>query len=145
MPRIATRAIIMHDDRLLVVNAWKGSTRLWCAPGGGVENQSSLPENLRREVMEECGLDVNVGQAVLVNEFYDPRSKFHQVEVFFRCDVVSGDVSNEWLDPEGVVFHRKWVTRDELAQLPVKPDSLGVVAWDRPEGVTYDPLEPIAH
>ena len=55
-PRLATRAIVLHDNRLLLVNAWKGRSHLWCAPGGGVEAHSSLPDNLIREVMEECGL-----------------------------------------------------------------------------------------
>ena len=56
-----------------------------CAPGGGAEVGSSLPQNLIREVYEETGLHVEVGAPALVNEFHDPKSGYHQVEVFFRC------------------------------------------------------------
>ncbi len=59
--RLATRAIILHDDRLLLVNAWKGRDHLWCAPGGGAEVHQSLPENLRREVYEETGRELYMG------------------------------------------------------------------------------------
>jgi len=55
-PRIAVRAIIVEDGRLLMVNAWPdGRSPLMCAPGGGVEVGSSLPDNLTREVFEETG------------------------------------------------------------------------------------------
>ena len=61
-PRLAARALILHDDRLLLVNAYGGGiSDLWCAPGGGVERGTSLPANLIREVHEETGLTVAVG------------------------------------------------------------------------------------
>ena len=55
-PRVATRALILHQGRLLLVNAYPGGrSDLWCAPGGGAEPGQSLPTNLMREVMEETG------------------------------------------------------------------------------------------
>jgi hypothetical protein len=59
--------------------------------------------------------------------------------VFFRCRVAAGALRDDWRDPEGVVSRRRWVTRDEMAGLRVKPDSLGRVAFAR--GMGYDPLE----
>ena len=142
-PRIAVRAVILDQDRLLLVNAWKGRTHLWCAPGGGVEPHSSLPDNLQREVMEETGLTVRVGAPCLVNEFHDPHGEFHQVDIYFRCTVTAGDPYGAWTDPEGIVTHRRWVTRTEMAGLRVKPDSLGAVAWADANAISYDPLERI--
>ena len=142
MPRIAARAIVLQDDCLLIVNAWKGHTRLWCVPGGGAEDHSSLPENLAREVLEETGLTIDVGAPCLVNEFHDPKRDFHQIEVFFRCSVIAGEIDENWQDPEGIVSHRRWVSRDELEALPYKPSSLPSVAWGD-EAAAYDPLEPI--
>ncbi|WP_353473267.1 NUDIX domain-containing protein [Salipiger sp. H15] len=143
-PRLAARAVLLHEDRLLLVNAWPGGrSDLWCAPGGGVETGASLPENLARELREETGLEVKVGPPCLVNEFHDPASGFHQVEIFFRCRLVSGQIDAAWQDPEGVVTERRFVTRDEMAGLRFKPDSLPHVAWGR--GFGYDPLELIQH
>ncbi len=139
-PRLAVRAVIVEDGRLLLVNAFRdAASTLWCAPGGGVEAHASLPENLMREVYEETGLVIAVGAPCLVNEFHAPDSGFHQVEVFFRCRLVSGALRDDWRDPEGVVSRRRWVTRDEMATLRIKPDSLGRVAFAR--GIGYDPLE----
>lgn len=140
-PRLAVRAIILRDDRLLVVNAWRGRDDLWCAPGGGVEPHQSLPDNLAREVMEETGLTVAVGLPCLVNEFHDPGGTFHQVDIYFRCEIVAGDPDGPWTDPEGIVSHRRWVTRADLSRMRVKPDSLPDIAWGG--GIGYDALEPI--
>lgn len=141
-PRLATRAILLQDERLLLVNAWPGQqSDLWCAPGGGVEPGRSLPDNLAREVEEETGLRVEVGAPCLVNEFHDPASGFHQVEIFFRCRLRGGMLSDTWRDPEGIVTRRRWVSRDEFAALRVKPDRLSDAAWG--SGFGYDPLEQI--
>ncbi len=146
-PRLAVRAVILHRNRLLLVNAWPdGQSDLWCAPGGGVEAGSSLPENLRREVQEECGLQIAVGAPCLVNEFHDPNSQFHQVDIYFRAEIIGGTLSEEWRDPAGVVNTRRFVTEAELRSLRFKPDTLpeiafGAPAWDG--RALYDPLEPI--
>jgi 8-oxo-dGTP pyrophosphatase MutT (NUDIX family) len=142
-PRIATRALILVDGRLLLVNAYPGGrSDLWCAPGGGAEPGQSLPTNLMREVMEETGLTVSVGRPALINEFHDPASGFHQVDIFFHCTITAGQIDPKWRDPEGVVTQRRFFSRDdlELARIRFKPDSLPTAAWGG-EGLLYDPLE----
>jgi 8-oxo-dGTP pyrophosphatase MutT (NUDIX family) len=143
-PRVAVRGIILHESRLLLVNAYPGDeSDLWCAPGGGAEPGQSLPDNLVREVAEETGLTVTVGAPCLVNEFHDPASGFHQVDVYFRCEIVGRHaVDDGWADPEGIVNRRRWVDREEIGRLRYKPDSLPRVAWED-GGILYDPLEPI--
>lgn len=141
--RLAVRGLILQGDRLLMVNAWAdGASDLLCAPGGGVEVSQSLPDNLIREVHEETGLTVRVGEVAMVNEFHDPERPFHQVDVYFRCTMVAGDPHGAWTDPEGVVTERHWLTRPELEARRFKPDSLPEVAWG-PADVPafYDPLE----
>lgn len=143
IPRIAARALILHQDRLLLVNAYPGARLgLWCAPGGGCEAGQSLPENLAREVHEETGLTIAVGLPALVNEFHDPDTGFHQIDLFFRCTLVEGALDNAWQDPEGVVTRRRFFSRSELAQIRFKPDSLPAVAWGD-QAAHYDPLETI--
>jgi 8-oxo-dGTP diphosphatase len=144
-PRIAVRALILHQDRLLLVNAYPGARlQLWCAPGGGCEAGQSLPDNLAREVREETGLTIAVGLPALVNEFHDPETGFHQIDLFFRCTVADAALDDTWTDPEGVVTDRRFFSRAELASGAVrfKPDSLAQIAWET--GVAhYDPLEAI--
>lgn len=141
-PRLAARALILHENRLLLVNAYGGGrSDLWCAPGGGVERGRSLHDNLIREVHEETGLTVTVGDPCLVNEFHDPRGTFHQVDLYFRCTIVAGTLDPSWRDPEGIVTERRFFSRAEMAGIRYKPDSLPAAAWDG--DMLYDPLEPI--
>ena len=143
-PRLAVRAVILQDDRLLLVNAWPdGKSDLLCAPGGGVEPHASLPDNLRREVREETGLEIAVGPVCLVNEFHAADRNFHQVDIYFRCTVASGHLDPAWRDPEAIVTDRRWVTQAEIRGLRVKPDSLAGVAFGTGDVITYDPLEPL--
>lgn len=144
-PRLAVRALILHEDRLLLVNAYPGAhLGLWCAPGGGCEAGQSLLQNLAREVHEETGLTVTVGAPALVNEFHDPETGFHQVDLFFRCALADADLDDSWTDPEGVVTERRFFSRVELAsgKHSFKPDSLPDAAWST-EAAHYDPLEVI--
>ncbi len=146
-PRLAVRAVIKHLDRLLIVNAWPGGkSDLWCAPGGGVERGASLHENLRREILEECGLQIAVGAPCLVNEFHDPSGSFHQVDIYFHAEITGGEVTSDWRDPAGIVTQRRFVTETELRNLRYKPDTLPELAWGEAgwDGrALYDPLEPI--
>lgn len=141
--RLAVRGLLLHEDRLLLVNAYGGRSDIWCAPGGGAELHQSLPENLAREIFEETGLEVSVETPCLVNEFHDPDGAFHQVDIFFRCSLLGGALSDSWQDPEGVVNYRRWVNREEIKTLDVRPKSLAQVAWDNDLRIKYDPLEPI--
>lgn len=141
--RLAVRAVLLHRDRLLLVNAWpaaKGSD-LWCAPGGGVAPHASLPDNLIREVHEETGLTVAVEAPCLVNEFHDPEGDYHQVEVFFRCRLRDGALDDGWRDPERIVDRRGWFDREQVAGLHLRPLALPAVAWGAAGAPVYDPLE----
>jgi 8-oxo-dGTP pyrophosphatase MutT (NUDIX family) len=140
--RLAVRAVIVEDNRLLLVNAYPGhKSNLWCAPGGGVADHASLPENLVREVHEETGLTISVGPPCLINEFHSPENAFHQVDVFFRCKIESGTLRDDWTDPGAIVHTRRFFTENELGGIRLKPDSLAHVAFKR--GFGYDPLEHI--
>ncbi len=141
-PRLGVRGLILHENRLLLVNAWPdGLSDLWCAPGGGMHRGASLHDNLIREIHEETGLVVTVGEPCLVNEFHDPNGTFHQVDIFFRCFIVDGRLDTSWADPAGVVTARRFFTRAEMTGIRYKPDSLPDAAWDG--CLLYDPLEAI--
>jgi len=144
-PRLAVRGIIVHAGRLLLVNAYAAHRHsdLWCAPGGGVESGQSLQQNLIREMHEETGLSVAVGPLALVNEFHDPRTGFHQVDLIFRCDITAGDIDRDWIDPESVVTQRRFFSAPELQSIRLKPDSLGDVAFGTHGPTAYDYLEEI--
>jgi len=129
----------------LLVNAYPGGVPdLWCAPGGGVEAGSSLADNLMREVAEETGLSIRIGELALVNEFHDSPTGFHQVDLFFRAELVSGNPGAPWTDPAGIVTRRRFFAPDELAGIWLKPTMLPEVAFGPPGPVRFGALEEMA-
>jgi 8-oxo-dGTP pyrophosphatase MutT (NUDIX family) len=94
-------------------------------------------------VHEETGLTVTVGAPCLINEFHDPATGFHQVDLFFHCTISSGVLSDDWRDPGRVVTDRRFFSRAELdlGHIRFKPDSLPAAAWENT--LRYDPLEVI--
>lgn len=144
-PRLAVRAVIVAAGRLLLVNAYPGQeSDLWCAPGGGVERGQSLGDNLVREVREETGLAIHVGRLLGIEEFADPASGFHQVEILLRARLVDRPDAAVLADPEGVVNRLRWVGREEIGSLRVKPDSLASLAFGTQRPAAIGPLAAMA-
>ncbi|MEM7189476.1 MAG: NUDIX domain-containing protein [Pseudomonadota bacterium] len=140
--RLAARALILIDERVLLVNAFRGSGgNLWCLPGGGCEPGQSAPENLAREVLEETGLAIKVGDLAGVREFYNSDDGFHQLDLFFHANALGG-VPEEWTDPEGVVHARRLFSRAELSGIPHAPRNIAELAFDVPVA-SYHGLVPM--
>lgn len=56
-----------RDDRILLIRrAHPPMEGAWSIPGGRVEPGETLPEALRREIQEECGLDIDVGDVAIM-------------------------------------------------------------------------------
>lgn len=128
-PRLAVRAVITQEDRLLLVNAFADPAEdLWCCPGGGVLAGADLPANLAREVYEETGLTIAVGPFLALSEFRAD-SGFHQVDLFFAAHITQGTLDPDWADPEGVVRTRRFVPKAALGALRVKPDFIAELAF----------------
>jgi len=89
---------------------------LWAVPGGRVEWGEPLQVAVRREVREETGLDVEVGDLVWVGELVSPEGspRSHFVILDYRATVVGGRLS-AGDDAEEVGF----VTFAEARELPM--------------------------
>lgn len=70
---------------------------LWAPPGGGMEYEESARECLKREFLEETGLEVEVKNLLFVYEFLSP--PFHAIELFFLTKDKGGTLQ-KGKDPE---------------------------------------------
>jgi ADP-ribose pyrophosphatase YjhB (NUDIX family) len=86
LPRVGVGAIVLDGDRVLLVRRGRApSAGKWSLPGGLVELGETTLEAARREVQEECGLDVRIGPVAGVLDRVirdgDGRVRYHWVLV----------------------------------------------------------------
>lgn len=69
----------------------KNERGLWEFPGGAVEFGETLAEALKREMREEYGFEIAVGELLDVVDHILPEEGQHWVSPSFICSVVSGE------------------------------------------------------
>jgi 8-oxo-dGTP diphosphatase len=129
--RVAARALIIEDGRLLVMTYRDGNGE-WCVtPGGGIAKLETLGEGLRREVYEELGIEVQPDDIVYVRELLGKNAKVkhggitentHQLEIFFRCKRQGEIRIGKALDNYCTGYD--WVPLNELASRNFFPHAL---------------------
>ncbi|CAG0989518.1 ADP-ribose pyrophosphatase [Planctomycetaceae bacterium] len=129
--RVAARAMIIEHGKLLVMN-YRDDKGSWCVtPGGGVHKKETLKVGLAREVLEELGLKLEVGDIVYVRELLGSSAKVlhggitqdtHQLEVFFRCKRLNEPRLGATPDKYCTGF--EWVALEELPQRHFFPEVL---------------------
>lgn len=116
--RQAVRAIILKDNKILMVHTNKGDYKF---PGGGIKRQESHEEALRREVIEETGYIIEeMGEraGIIVqrnpNQF-DTSGIFEMTSYYYFCNVKT-NTTKQHLDKyeEEQEFEPRWVELDEV-------------------------------
>lgn len=133
MPLMGVGAVILHDGRVLLVQ--RGTEPMkgrWSIPGGLLEVGESLVEGVRREVREETGLEVEVGELVELLDRINPhegRIQYHYVIADYLCRPLGGELRAA-SDAAAV----RWVEHAELnshSALQLDPITVRVIerAW----------------
>jgi 8-oxo-dGTP diphosphatase len=110
--RVAVEAVILNDRNQLLLTQ-RGFTRdhhpgEWETTSGRVDNGEDFVQALKREVMEEIGLKVEVLQPFNTFHFYRGPEKVEHLGVSFLCRYESGDIK---VDGDEVIDYR-WVDID---------------------------------
>lgn len=121
--RIRVRAcgICIENDRVLMIGhrAILGENIFWSPPGGGVEVGEMAENALKREFLEETGLEIEVGKLLLMNEFV--KLPLHGIELFFEVKKLSGELilgqDPEMNLSEQLIQKIEWLSLDEIKRL----------------------------
>ncbi|MDO8647994.1 MAG: NUDIX domain-containing protein [Candidatus Diapherotrites archaeon] len=93
--RVAVKALILDDENnLLLVRRShddKVAAGLWEIPGGRLELGESPFDGLKREVMEETGIPIDIGAPVNVQHFTNT-DKVVITMIIFKCKALSKEV-----------------------------------------------------
>jgi ADP-ribose pyrophosphatase len=111
-PSVAVGAVVIHDNRVLLVKRGKAPAKgEWAIPGGKVELGETLRQAAEREIFEETGVRIRAKEIIYPFESILKDSEgnisFHYVILDFAADYISGSpvahddaLAAEWLSPK---------------------------------------------
>ena len=117
-PRHTARAIVVHDNQLLLMERWRDDLHYFSIPGGGIEADEVAEETVVREILEETSIDVEVIRLVL---------EMHAGEVvhqIYLCKYLSGTPELQEHAPEFIDmtpnnrFKPTWMPLEQINDLP---------------------------
>jgi len=149
--RLAAKAVIVSDGAILLTRNLHPDDPdgdFYLLPGGGQRHGESLTDCLRREIREETGYPLVVGDVLWIRDYIGARHEFaeherdvHQVEVMFFCSIdATADVS-EPTEPDPWQLSVDWVPIGGLSDLRFFPAALvphvATLAARGPDGPHY--------
>lgn len=135
-------AVVIVDDRLLLVRQGPADAPYHLLPGGGVEYGETLEEALVREVAEETSLTVQPLRPLFINDSIAPDGTRHVVSITFAAAVVSGQPE---ATADTAIQGIDLVTPDELSGIDLRPPLVSALldAWSDDFAVAARYLGPV--
>lgn len=128
------RVIILDEqDRVLMVRQHHEGRDIWMVPGGGIEEGENSREAGAREVLEETGLEVELGKLIWhVEEVSEKRGQ--RFVNFFLARLTGGSLrlgmDPEFSKEEQVLREVRFMSREEMGNLEVLyPEYLKDELW----------------
>jgi len=118
--RIRTRAIIMHDNKIISMYREREGRVFYTFPGGGQEGNESEEECVIREVYEEFGITIKPIKKVYTYE------NQNSIEHFYIADWLSGEFGSgngeEYQENRNNgIYIPKFIEISEIPNLPLMP------------------------
>jgi ADP-ribose pyrophosphatase YjhB (NUDIX family) len=112
--------LIVQDDRILLAEHEKGGRQYWLLPGGGLEYGESVEEALKRELMEEAGLEIEVGTLLWIVDSIPSDLHRHVLNLILTAKAHSEKLHPT---PDAVLRDIAWVPLGDLDSITLFPDT----------------------
>ncbi len=112
-------AVIIDEGRILLVRRDRGAyAGAWAVPAGRQRRGETMVDAVRREVREETGLEVAVGDPVWIGDILDPGypPEYHYTVVDYAAFVTGGE-----LRAGSDAAEARWVELSEVRELHLTP------------------------
>ena len=126
-PITGVGVVVWHGDRVLLVQRARPPRQgQWSLPGGGQQLGETLTDAARREVREEAGLEVELGEVIatldLIERDAGGRVRYHYVLIDFVAEAASAE-----LRPGDDAAAARWFTLEEAERLGLWSETLRVI------------------
>lgn len=116
-PKIAVGAIVINEEKLLMVRRGQSPAEgKWTVPGGKVENGEYLVDAVKREVREETGLDIKVGDLLGIFEVVGDEEHYVILDYLAKA---AGEVAE--LTAASDATELRWVELEGIKDLDCSP------------------------
>ncbi|MBR9919265.1 MAG: NUDIX domain-containing protein [Bacteroidetes bacterium] len=130
--RVGAKAIIIQEGQILLTKNQDSRGIYYMLPGGGQENGERIDEALRRECMEEAGIQVHVKELAFVRDYIARNHQipdgtpdhFHQIELIFYCEILPGEEAGNGTDIDDRQIGVEWIAVNKLEDEKVYPVGL---------------------
>ena len=116
--RIRIALVIQNEKGVLLVKHQKHGATYWLIPGGGLEYCESIEACAIRELWEETGLDVEVGDLLLVAESIPPDQHRHVLNLYYEGRIVGGQLK---LGDEEILAGVEFLPVEKLTEIDLRP------------------------
>ena len=116
-PQVAAVAIVTRDadEKFLLVQRGEDPGKgLWGLPGGFVELGETVQEALAREILEETGYEIEIGDLVGVWSYFNDVKNIAGIVLIYETRVVSGEIN---IASDSIAA--EWLTCDAALEYPL--------------------------
>lgn len=130
--QIAARALVVVEEKILLVS---NDRSYWYLPGGRITPGEDLKSCLKREVMEETGLEVEPHDLWQLTEFLDKDGRIHEgvpthkIECIFRATLLNGELDPDWVDKDQSVEFSQFFSLEEARKIKTFPEFIREGSW----------------